>query len=88
MCLALPGKVLEIVDAQVRIGRADVFGARRLINLGMLDDVQPGDWVLIQMGLAIEKIDEAQAQETRRFFEELGAAFEHELVSATEESEP
>lgn len=85
MCLAMPGKVIEIVDPDKRIGRVDVFGASRLVNLGMLDDVAPGDWVLIQVGFAVEKIDEVQALETVRLFKEIGSAFEAELATVQEE---
>jgi hydrogenase expression/formation protein HypC len=85
MCLALPGKVLEITDPRERIGRVEVFGASRVVNLGMLDDVAPGDWVVIQMGFAVEKIDDAQAQEMVQLFEELGRSMEQELVATGEE---
>jgi hydrogenase assembly chaperone HypC/HupF len=57
----MPGRVTEIVDAAKRIGRVEIFGTPRLVNLGMLDEVTPGDWVLVQVGLAVEKIDEAAA---------------------------
>lgn len=80
MCLALPGKVVE-VDAEKHAGRVDVFGTARVVNLGLLDDVSPGDWVLIQVGFAVERIDEAQAQETVRLIEEMGRAFEAELAA-------
>lgn len=86
MCLAVPGIVLEITDPFERIGRVDVFGAHRLVNLRLLDGVVPGDWVLIQVGSAVEKIDEAQAQEIVRLFSELGTAMEQELAAAGEES--
>lgn len=85
MCLAMPGRVIEIVDPDKRIGRVDVFGANRLVNLGLLDDVAPGDWVLIQVGFAVEKIDEVQALETIRLFKEIGSAFEAELATVQEE---
>ncbi len=88
MCLAMPGKIIEIVDPEKRIGRVDVFGSRRRVNLGMLDEVAPGDWVLINMGFAIEKIDEAQAAETRSLLEEMSAAFEEELAAAAGVAEP
>ncbi len=88
MCLAMPGKIIEIVDPEKRIGRVDVFGSRRLVNLGMLDEVAPGDWVLINVGFAIEKIDEAQAAETRSLLEEMSATFEEELTAAARVAEP
>jgi hydrogenase expression/formation protein HypC len=68
MCLALPGKVLEIVDAGT--ARVDVRGTPRTVSLGLLD-VRPGDWVLVGMGLALERISECEAAETLRLLDEL-----------------
>jgi len=85
MCLAMPGKVTEIVDAAQRIGRVFIMGTPRLVHLGMLDEVTPGDWVLVQLGLAVEKIDGEAAQETIRLLEELRAAVEQELASTMRE---
>jgi len=82
MCLGLPGRVLEIIDAEKRIGRVEVFGIPRLVHLGLLDDAAPGDWVLVQTGFAVEKIDEMTAQGTTKLLEELGEAFEQELAPA------
>jgi hydrogenase expression/formation protein HypC len=70
MCLALPGKVLEIVDAAARTARVDVRGAVRTITLGLLD-AEPGDWVLVSLGLAVERISESDAAETVRLLDEL-----------------
>ena len=89
MCLAMPGRVMEIVDTAKRIGRVEILGTPRLVNLGMLDEVTPGDWVLVQVGLAMEKIDEAAAQETMCLLEELTAAFEQAVAPLVgEEDEP
>ena len=85
MCLAMPGKVIEIVDAAQRIGRVDIVGTPRLAHLGMLDEVTPGDWVLVQLGLAVEKIDGEAAQEAVRLLEEIRAAFEQELAPTVRE---
>ena len=63
----------------------EVFGVPRLINLGMLEAVGPGDWVLVQVGFAVEKIDEEAARETMRLMEELGEQFEQELATAAGE---
>ncbi len=87
MCLAMPGRVTEIVDAARRIGRVEVFGVARLVNLGILDEVTPGEWVLVQVGFAVEKIDEAAARDTMRLLEELGQQFEQELAAAGEAGE-
>jgi hydrogenase expression/formation protein HypC len=52
----------------------DVVGGRSRVNLGMLEDqrVSPGDWLLIHMGFAIERIDEAAASQARAGLELMG----------------
>ncbi len=72
MCLAIPGKIIEIVDAENQIAKVDVGGVRRNINTGMIDDTQVGDYVLIHVGFAMTKIDEQQAEETLRVLKEIG----------------
>jgi hydrogenase expression/formation protein HypC len=68
MCIALPGRVLQIVDGGT--ARVDVRGVPRTVSLGLLD-VRPGDWVLVGMGLALERISEADAAETLRLLDDL-----------------
>ena len=83
MCLAIPGRIEEIVDEDLRIARVDVAGVRRNVNVGLLDSadggVQPGDWVLIHVGFALSKVDEEEALATRRLLEQMGAEYEQEL---------
>jgi hydrogenase expression/formation protein HypC len=79
MCLAIPGRVIELVDPENRIASVDVAGVRRKVNVGLLDDVGPGDWVLIHVGFAMSQVDEAEAIETRRMLEALGTSYEQEL---------
>jgi hydrogenase expression/formation protein HypC len=89
MCLAVPGQVVEILDAEARTGRVDVLGTSRVVNLSLLEQAAPGDWVLVSMGFALEKLDDAEARETVQFFEELGSALERAaLAAAGEEVEP
>lgn len=73
MCLAIPGKVVEIVDAENHIAKVEVGGVRRAVNIGMLDDIVIGDYVLVHVGFAMGKIDEAQAHDTLRLLQELGS---------------
>ncbi len=65
MCLSVPGRVLDLdADAPGQVALVDVVGVSRRVNVGMLDDeqrVRPGYWILIHMGCALEKIDEAEA---------------------------
>jgi hydrogenase expression/formation protein HypC len=83
VCLAIPGQVVEMVDPEHRIASVDVAGVRRKVNIGLLDGdgagVGPGDWVLIHVGFAMSQVDEAEALETRRMLQALGAHYEQEL---------
>jgi hydrogenase expression/formation protein HypC len=79
VCLAIPGQILEITDAPNRLARVEVVGVRRTVNVGLLDGVEPGDWVLIHVGFALSKIDEEEALATRRLLELMGAEYEQEL---------
>ena len=74
MCLAIPGKIVEIVDIENRIAKIEVGGVRRNINIGMLpeNDTHIGDYVLIHVGFAMSKVDEHEAEETVRLLKELG----------------
>jgi hydrogenase expression/formation protein HypC len=73
MCLAIPGKIVEIVDAENQIAKVEVGGVRRNINIGMLDETRIGDYVLIHVGFAMSKIDEQEAAETLRVLQEMGS---------------
>jgi hydrogenase expression/formation protein HypC len=74
MCLAIPGKIVEIVDEENSIAKVEVGGVKRNINIGMLgkDEAQIGDYVLIHVGFAMSKVDEAQALDTLRVLKEIG----------------
>ncbi len=83
MCLGIPGRIVEILDEDLMLAKADVGGVRRNINIGLVhqegERVEVGDWVLIHVGFAMSKIDEAEAQSTLRVLEEIGEAYEQEL---------
>jgi hydrogenase expression/formation protein HypC len=84
MCLAIPARVVELTDERNRIALVDVVGVRRKVNVGLLDGggsgVEVGDWVLVHVGFAISRIDEAEADATRRLLERMGAEYEQELA--------
>ncbi|HTN23484.1 MAG TPA: HypC/HybG/HupF family hydrogenase formation chaperone [Solirubrobacteraceae bacterium] len=84
MCLAIPGQIVEWVDEDLNIAKAQVANVRRNVNVGLLaetaDAVQIGDWVLIHVGFAMSKIDEEEATATRAFLEELGDPYRDELA--------
>jgi len=73
MCLAIPGKVVEIVDEAGGVAKVEVGGVRRNVNIALLDAVRAGDYVLIHVGFALSKVDEHEAAETLRLLEELGS---------------
>ena len=83
MCLAIPGQILEVVDEANRLALVDVAGVRRNVNIGLLDaesgGAEVGDWVLIHVGFAISKVDEEEAEATRKLLEGMGADYEQEL---------
>jgi hydrogenase expression/formation protein HypC len=81
MCLAIPGEVLEIDAARPEIAKVEVSGVRRLINIGLLDAAPPavGDWVLIHVGFAMSKIDEAEAAQTLEYLKGMEQAYADEL---------
>ncbi|HMD98171.1 MAG TPA: HypC/HybG/HupF family hydrogenase formation chaperone [Terriglobia bacterium] len=73
MCLAIPGKILELLP-DLPLALVDVGGVRRKVDLALLADEnpRPGDWVLIHVGFALSKISEQDALEQIRTLEMLG----------------
>ena len=67
MCLAIPSKITEIYN---NMGTIDVAGVRREASLLLLENPQVGDWVIVHAGFAIQRIDEATAQESLRYLRE------------------
>jgi hydrogenase expression/formation protein HypC len=83
VCLAIPGQIEAWLDRDHHIARVSVAGVRRNVNVGLLadgdDPADVGDWVLIHVGFAMSKIDEAEARATRAFLEQLGDPYAQEL---------
>ena len=86
MCLGIPGQILEYVDEKNDIAKVEVSGVRRNINVGLVrpEGIGVGDWVLVHVGFAMSKIDEAEAQETLSLLRQLGDAYEAELEALFE----
>jgi hydrogenase expression/formation protein HypC len=95
VCLGIPGRIVDVIDVPQQRVTVDVEGARREVSvalLGLAADptgylgtgeptqlVDVGDWVLIHVGFAMSRIDEAEAAETLRALHALGGAYEQEL---------
>ena len=72
MCLAIPGKVLEVFeDRGLRMGRANFGGTVRKVCLEHLREAGVGDYVLVHVGFALSKVDPEEAERTYRLLEEL-----------------
>jgi hydrogenase expression/formation protein HypC len=76
MCLAIPGKIIEISADNPETAVVDVVSVRRKVDLGLLQDdrPQPGDWVLIHVGFAMSRISEQDALDQMQTLRILGEA--------------
>jgi len=74
MCLAIPGKIVELLAEDRDLAVVDILGVRRRVDLGLLLDDPPtsGDWVLIHVGFAMSKISEVDALDQLRMLTDLG----------------
>ena len=82
MCLGIPGQIVEIIDADNLMAKVDVAGIQRPINIACIIDADHpaeacvGNWVLVHVGFAMSRIDEAEAHKTLALLTELGEAQE------------
>jgi hydrogenase expression/formation protein HypC len=74
MCLAVPGRILEIEgeDPLLRSGRVDFAGIIKRVNLSYVPDAKPGDFVLVHVGFAISTVDEEEAGKVFSYLKEMG----------------
>ena len=73
MCLAIPGKVIEVArERDVLTGKVDFGGISRRVCLEHVPETQAGDYVLVHVGFALARIDEAEAQRIFALFAEAG----------------
>jgi hydrogenase expression/formation protein HypC len=74
MCLAIPGKIVDLLAEDRALAVVDILGVRRKVDLGLLQDDPPstGEWVLIHVGFAMSKISEADALDQLRMLTDLG----------------
>ncbi|MEJ2720389.1 MAG: HypC/HybG/HupF family hydrogenase formation chaperone [bacterium] len=84
MCLAIPGKIVEMKDDDpiVRLGTVEFGGVFKEVNLSLVPDAEPGNYVIVHVGFALSVIDEAEA---KRIFEDLD---EIEKLESGEQTEP
>lgn len=79
MCLAVPGKIISINgdDPLTRVGKVSFGGIVKEVNLAYVPEVKIGDYVIVHVGFALSKLDEAAAEQTLEYFQEMS-----ELTSA------
>jgi len=83
MCLAVPGRVVELYEQDdLPMGKVEFGGILKEVCLAYTPDAQVGDYVIVHVGFAISRVDEAEAQEIFTYLEELGQA------AALEEERP
>jgi len=77
MCLGIPGQITEITDAAQKLAMVNVGGVKRQVNIAcIVDETHPvescvGDWVLVHVGFAMNRIDEAEAAETLEMLQQI-----------------
>lgn len=77
MCLAVPVRVVELVAADTAI--VDLGGVRKEVSLALVDDVRVGDYVILHVGFALQKLDAQEAERTLEVFREMERAAANEI---------
>jgi hydrogenase expression/formation protein HypC len=77
MCLGIPGQIIEVTDINQKLALVSVGGVKRQVNIAcIVDESYPiescvGDWVLIHVGFALNRMDEQEASETLQLLQKL-----------------
>lgn len=71
MCLAIPARVVQIFDGDQAV--VDMGGVQKEVSLALLDDVSEGDYVIVHVGFALNRLDPEEAEKTLALFAEIGA---------------
>jgi hydrogenase expression/formation protein HypC len=70
MCLAIPVRVVECLPGEMAL--VDAGGVRKEVSLALVDGVHPGDYVILHVGYALNRLDPDEAERTLRLFAEMG----------------
>jgi hydrogenase expression/formation protein HypC len=86
MCLAIPGKLIDITEDPngVRMGRANFGGIVKQVCLEYTPEVSPGDYVLVHVGFALNKVDAEEAERTYKLLQEMDQLQELDVPSVAE----
>ncbi len=72
MCLAIPARVVELLEGDNAV--VDLGGVKKEISLALVEGVGVGDYVIVHVGYALNKLDPEEAEKTLALFAEMGAA--------------
>ena len=92
MCLAIPGQVVKIENTSgedgstLLMGTADFSGIRKSVCLDWVPDVKIGEYVIVHVGFAISKVDEEEAQETLKLFEQISGSLDELKYDSSEKN--
>jgi len=70
MCLAIPARVVEMLTGDQAV--VDIGGVQKEVSLALLEDVNEGDYVIVHVGFALNKLDPEEAERTLALFAEIG----------------
>lgn len=92
MCLGIPGRIVAVIDPADAMAMVEVAGVRRPVNVSFILDDRPvdaciGEWVLIHVGFAMARIDEAEAMRTLALLQELGEMLEAQEAMQSQSGE-
>lgn len=89
MCLGIPGRVLDTYrDHEILMGKVDFDGVAKRVCLEHVPEVKPGDYVLVHVGFALSRIDEAEARQVFAFLEGMEQLDELTVPSPDDEPVP
>lgn len=87
MCLGVPGKVIEIYEADgIAMGRVDFGGIQKEVCLAYVPEITVGEYTIIHVGFAISQLDEASAHETLDLLRQMGTLEEELGIEETHEA--
>ncbi len=82
MCLGVPGKVIELYEANgMKMAKVDFGGVIKEACMAYLPEVQVGDYVIVHVGFGLSILDEQEAAETMELFRQIEAAAEDEVAA-------
>jgi len=88
VCLGIPAQIVELVDPEAGIAKAEISGVRRNVSIALCPEATVGDWVLVHVGFALSRIDEEDARQTLALLEQMGEAYAQEVREIRESAVP